>query len=81
MCVPFPTNLARARSFIGSTVYYTNFVPNYATLMAPLQQMVTTSFNWRDEKKLQELRVPFEAYKAAIKLNKLDDVAPKNGVR
>lgn len=65
--IPFPTNLARARSFIGSTVYYTNFIPHYATLMAPLQAMVTANFNWRDETKLEELKVHFEAYKTALK--------------
>lgn len=36
LSIPFPTNLVRAQSFIGSTVYYTNFIPHYATLMAPL---------------------------------------------
>lgn len=64
--IPFPTNLPRARSFIGSTVYYSNFVPHYATLMAPLQAMVTQQFDWSDQSRLKELKLHFNAYKEAL---------------
>jgi len=65
--IPFPTDLPRARSFIGSTVYYSAFIPHYSTVMAPLQKMLSPSFNWRDQELLDETRAAFNAYKDALK--------------
>ena len=65
--MPFPTNVKQMRSFIGSTVYYSNFIPHYSTVMAPLVDMTTDKFtSWNDEAVMTTKREAFQAYKDAL---------------
>lgn len=45
---PVPTSRKELRRFLGMTGYYRGFCPNFASLVAPLTDLVSTkvSFNW-----------------------------------
>jgi hypothetical protein len=46
--IPFPETQKRVRSFVGSTVYYSTFIPNYSTLIAPIIQMGSDQY-WKGD--------------------------------
>jgi RNase H-like domain found in reverse transcriptase/Reverse transcriptase (RNA-dependent DNA polymerase) len=65
--MPFPTNIKQMRSFIGSTVYYSNFIPHYSSLMAPMVEMTTEKFkSWDDDTIMASKRESFKNYKDAL---------------
>lgn len=45
---PVPSNRMELHRFLGMTGYYRGFCPNFASLVAPLTDLVSTkvSFNW-----------------------------------
>ena len=47
---PEPTNLTELRSFIGMVTYYSRFIPNFATVMAPLYELTKkgVDFAWSE---------------------------------
>jgi transposase InsO family protein len=44
---PPPTDVATLRSFIGLITFYAKFIPNHATLMAPLYTLLQQGEEWR----------------------------------
>ena len=44
--IPFPQNKKEVQKFMGFAIYFQPFVPNYASLAAPLYDMSTDKFDW-----------------------------------
>ena len=46
-----PTNVSEVRSFLGSVTFYSKFVPNLATMAAPIYQLTHKNvfFDWNEE--------------------------------
>jgi hypothetical protein len=64
--IPFPDTTKRARSFCGSTVYYSKFIPNYSTLMAPIMKLAMDKFDWKDREAVRAGEVAFGEYKRVL---------------
>ena len=43
---PRPQSVAEGRSFLGLVNYYHNFLPNLATILPPLNQMLERNYQW-----------------------------------
>jgi hypothetical protein len=69
--IPFPESTKRARSFVGSTVYYSGFIPNYSTLMAPIMPLAQEKFDWKNTEAVKTAKLAFEKYKKALEDNML----------
>jgi hypothetical protein len=69
--LPFPQTTKRARSFVGSTVYYSGFIPNYSTLMAPIMPLAQEKFDWKNTEAVEAAKLAFEKYKKALEDNML----------
>lgn len=65
---PDPTNVEELRSFIGLVTYYAKFLPNMATLLAPLYELLKTKQAWKWE---VEQRKAFSSIKAALQSSSL----------
>ena len=52
--MPLPSNKKELRSFLGSTNFYSKFIPDYSTLAAPLTNMLkkncANKLDWSKEK-------------------------------
>ena len=48
---PAPTNVSEVRSFLGLVTFYSKFVPNLATMAAPIYQLTRKNvpFDWNEE--------------------------------
>ena len=46
-----PTNVSEVRSFLGLVTFYSKFVPNLATIAAPIYQLThkNVPFDWNEE--------------------------------
>lgn len=60
---PTPSNVAEVRSYLGLCTYYRRFVPNFATLAAPLNRLTKkgASFRWDEA-----CQAAFDSLKAAL---------------
>ena len=49
--VPAPTDAATLHSFLGLSVWYSKFIPNYASLVESMRDLLrkNTTFKWNDE--------------------------------
>lgn len=60
MDMPAPTDVTQLRSFIGMVQYYSKFLPNLSTTLAPLNQLLHKNVVWRwtdqEEKCFQEVK-------------------------
>eukprot|EP00731_Ephydatia_muelleri_P019387 Em0012g212a len=45
--MPPPTNVSSLRSFLGSVQFYSKFLPNLATVLAPLHQLTKKDSKWK----------------------------------
>ncbi len=44
---PIPTNVTELRSFLGLLNYYRSFLPNIATILHPLNQLLQSNIEWK----------------------------------
>ena len=51
---PIPKNVQELRSFLGLINYYRKFVPNAATILAPLNDLLCKDADWKWLSKCQE---------------------------
>ena len=58
---PRPQNVTEVRSFLGLVNYYHKFLPNLATILHPLNQMLESNYQWdwtdRCEEAFQKVKV------------------------
>jgi len=52
--VPVPTNITALKSFLGMVTYYTKFLPNLSTELAPLHHLLKQSVQWQWNTEQQE---------------------------
>ena len=45
--IPFPTNKSQLQSFLGASLFFRTFVPNYSSLTAVLNDMTKNDFDWQ----------------------------------
>ena len=64
--IPFPSNTKQMQSFIGVTVFFKSFTPNYSKLAAPLTDMMHNDFNWTESTWTRDYRKDFELFKNAL---------------
>ena len=43
---PAPTNVTELRSYLGMVNHYGRFLPNLATMLAPMHQLLTKEVKW-----------------------------------
>ena len=65
---PAPTNETELKSFLGLVNYYAKFLPNLATVLAPLYQLLCKYVRWRGK---SEQEAAFEEIKKLLKLSQL----------
>ena len=58
--VSFPDNIKAMRTFLGSAIFFKTFVPHFATMAAPLHDMVKKDFNWSKETWKEDYKAVFE---------------------
>ena len=51
---PAPTNVPELRSFLGLLNYYGRFIPNLASLLHPLNELLKTTTKWKWSRECQE---------------------------
>ncbi|XP_033992105.1 uncharacterized protein K02A2.6-like [Trematomus bernacchii] len=54
MEAPNPTNVTELKSYLGLLNYYNTFLPNLATLLAPLHELLRQDVRWTWQKKQEE---------------------------
>ena len=65
---PAPTNETELKSFLGLVNYYAKFLPNLATALAPLYQLLRKDVKWQWE---SEQEAAFEEVKKLLKSSQL----------
>ena len=63
--IPFPQATTQMRSFLGACLFFQSFVPNYAQLAAPLNDMIRNDFVWDQSKWTRDYEDDFRKLKAA----------------
>ena len=64
--LPFPGNVKQMQSFLGAALYFTPFVPNFASLAAPMYDMTRKDFDWKPSTWTLDYKVEFDKFIAAI---------------
>ena len=60
---PIPTNLSQLKSFLGLLNFYSRFLPNQSTLLAPLHRLLRKNTRWEWG---SEQQTAFEAAKSSL---------------
>jgi len=63
---PFPINKKKMQSFLGTALFFSSFVPHYASVAAPLYDMIKNDFNWDESTWTKAYKPAFEAFKTAL---------------
>lgn len=63
---PMPSSVKQMQSFLGSCVYFAEFVPNYSQLAAGLHDMCKTGFSWDKDTWTYDYVADFERFKSAL---------------
>ena len=63
--IPLPTSKQPMQRLLGCSIFFQKFVPDYATIAAPLTESTKNEFDWNDPGKVESLRPAHEALKVA----------------
>jgi hypothetical protein len=61
-----PDTRKKLQSFLGTTIYFSSFIPQFSTLSAPLHNMVKQNFSWGKDCWTPVLTAAFNKLKAAL---------------
>lgn len=64
--LPFPNTVKATQSFLGISIFFQKFVPNYSSLIAPLYDMTKQDFSWDQSMWKLDYKNIFEEAKKAI---------------
>ncbi len=64
--IPFPTSKKAMQSFLGAALFFKNFIANYSTITAPLNDMLKKDFSWDPNTWKQDYKSIFDQVKAAL---------------
>ena len=64
--LPFPKSIKETQSFLGLCIFFQRFVPNYASIVAPLYDMTKQKFVWDSKAWQLDYVSVFESCKEAI---------------
>eukprot|EP00981_Chlorochromonas_danica_P007576 scaffold1801_cov193-Ochromonas_danica.AAC.3 len=64
--IPFPMSTKKLQSFLGAALFFKSFIPHYSTLTAPLNDMVSKSFDWDSSKWTVDYPAVFDNVKQAL---------------
>ena len=64
--IPFPTSAKAMSSFLGKSLYFRQFVPNFSTLTATLHDMTKDSFGWDATTWVRDYKGDFEVLLEAL---------------
>ena len=72
--IPFPSDppanraamVKRMQRYLGSALFFSHFVPHYAQLSAPLNEMIKNNFDWNPTTWTQDYRAVFDNHKKAL---------------
>jgi len=64
--IPFPTNKKGMQSFLGAALFFKNFIPNYSSITAPLNDMLKKDFPWDPSQWKLDYHAVFTTVKAAL---------------
>ena len=63
---PMPTDLKRMQRFLGVGIFFSEFIPDYATKSAKLYDMTKPSFNWDQSTWKEDYLTEFENMKRSL---------------
>lgn len=66
MNMPFPTSVKSMQRFLGTSLFFRQFVPHFSTLTAILNDMVKKDFNWNPATWTKDYKIAFENFKVAL---------------
>ena len=64
--IPFPTNKKAMQSFLGAALFFKNFIPNYSSITAPLNDMLKKEFVWDPSQWKLDYIAVFNSVKLAL---------------
>lgn len=64
--IPFPANKKAMQSFLGAALFFKNFIPNYSSITAPLNDMLKKDFPWEKSQWKLDYHAVFTTVKAAL---------------
>jgi len=67
--IPFPTSTKGMQSFLGSALFFKDFVQKYSDLTAPLHDMTQKNFNWNKDTWVIDYHECFNKLKEAIQVS------------
>lgn len=67
--IPFPTSLKEMQRLLGMTNYLGPFIPDYATYVGPLYEMVHKDFNWKKDTWKKDYEAAFLQLRASLLLS------------
>jgi len=64
--IPFPLGQLQMQRFLGSSLFFRDFIPDFAAFTAPLHQMTQKNFNWSESTWTHDYRSVFEEVKKQL---------------
>lgn len=62
----FPTSQKEAQRFLGTAIFFSGFVPNFAHLCAPISELTSKNFNWDRASWKRDYEADFALLKEAL---------------
>jgi hypothetical protein len=61
--MPFPNSLKSMQRFLGTALFFRQFMPHFSSLTAPLNDMVKKDFNWNPATWSKDYKASFDSFK------------------